>query len=390
VLGESGRELVREVLIHGPIARAELGRRLGLSPASLTRLSKPFLDRGLFVEGAVELAGAVGRPAKPLDVRVDLQRFVGIKLTGDQALGVLTDLRAKTLGEHVVDLAGHSPEEVVEALATVVEALAGPDSDVADGAGAAAAGGVAELAGVGVSIGGKVTEQQVVLRAPFLEWREVDLGGMLSARLGLPVVVENDVVALTEAERWFGLGRGIDDFAVVTIGAGVGYGLVIHGRQVITPDTGLGLGGHFPLDPTGPICLDGHRGCSTAMLSTTSMCASAAVGLGRLVSYEELLALAASGNAVAVQVVGTAGRSLGRMIAAVANLTMVGTVVLSGEGIGLVDVPVAASELRAGIAADRDPDASEVRVLTGDADFGAWARGAAAVAVQARIGALGA
>lgn len=378
VLGESGRELVREVLIHGPIARAELGRRLGLSPASLTRLSKPFLDRGLFVEGAVELAGAVGRPAKPLDVRVDLQRFVGIKLTGDQALGVLTDLRAKTLGEHVADLAGHSPEEVVEALAAVVEALAGSGGDVAD------------IAGVGVSIGGKVTGQQVVLRAPFLEWREVDLGGMLSRRLGLPVVVENDVVALTEAERWFGLGRGIDDFAVVTTGAGVGYGLVIHGRQVITPDTGLGLGGHFPLDPTGPICADGHRGCSTAMLSTTSMCASAAVGLGRLVSYEELLALAASGNAVAVQVVGTAGRSLGRMIAAVANLTMVGTVVLSGEGIGLVDVPVAASELRAGIAADRDPDASEVRVLTGDADFGAWARGAAAVAVQARIGALGA
>jgi predicted NBD/HSP70 family sugar kinase len=378
VLGESGRELVREVLIHGPIARAELGRRLGLSPASLTRLSKPFLDRGLFVEGAVELAGAVGRPAKPLDVRVDLQRFVGIKLTGDQALGVLTDLRAKTLGEHVADLAGHSPEEVMEALAAVVEALAGSGGDVAD------------IAGVGVSIGGKVTGQQVVLRAPFLEWREVDLGGMLSRRLGLPVVVENDVVALTEAERWFGLGRGIDDFAVVTTGAGVGYGLVIHGRQVITPDTGLGLGGHFPLDPTGPICADGHRGCSTAMLSTTSMCASAAVGLGRLVSYEELLALAASGNAVAVQVVGTAGRSLGRMIAAVANLTMVGTVVLSGEGIGLVDVPVAASEMRAGIAADRDPDASEVRVLTGDADFGAWARGAAAVAVQARIGALGA
>jgi len=410
VLGESGRELVREVLIHGPIARAELGRRLGLSPASLTRLSKPFLDRGLFVEGAVELAGAVGRPAKPLDVRVDLQRFVGIKLTGDQALGVLTDLRAKTLGEHVADLAGHSPEEVVGALAAVVEALAGSGSDGrAVGGGVAAeadpsragstgvteasvagAGGVAELAGVGVSIGGKVTGQQVVLRAPFLEWREVDLGGMLSRRLGLPVVVENDVVALTEAERWFGLGRGIDDFAVVTTGAGVGYGLVIHGRQVITPDTGLGLGGHFPLDPTGPICADGHRGCSTAMLSTTSMCASAAVGLGRLVSYEELLALAASGNAVAVQVVGTAGRSLGRMIAAVANLTMVGTVVLSGEGIGLVDVPVAASELRAGIAADRDPDASEVRVLTGDANFGAWARGAAAVAVQARIGALGA
>ena len=388
-LSESGRELVREVLIHGPIARAELGRRLGLSPASLTRLSKPFLDSGLFVEGAVELAGAVGRPARPLDVQADLQRFVGVKLTGDQAFGVLTDLRARALGEHVADLAGRSPAEVVEALVAVVQALtAGSHGGVGSGGGGVA--GVAGLAGVGVSIGGKVTGQRTVLRATFLAWREVDLGGMLAERLGVPVVVENDVVALTEAERWFGLGRGVDDFAVVTVGAGVGYGLVVHGRQVITPDTGLGLGGHVPLDPTGPICVDGHRGCSTAMLSTTSMCASAAVGLGRPVSYDELLALAASGDPVAVQVVGTAGRSLGRMIAAVANLTMVGTVVLSGEGVGLVDVPVAATELRAGIAADRDPDASEVRVLTGAADFGAWARGAAAVAVQARIGSLGA
>jgi predicted NBD/HSP70 family sugar kinase len=387
-LSESGRELVREVLIHGPIARAELGRRLGLSPASLTRLSRPFLDSGLFVEGAVELAGAVGRPARPLDVQADLQRFVGVKLTGDQAFGVLTDLRARALGEHVADLAGRSPAEVVEALVAVVQALTAGSGG--SGSGSGGRDGVAGLAGVGVSIGGKVTGQRTVLRATFLAWREVDLGGMLAERLGVPVVVENDVVALTEAERWFGLGRGVDDFAVVTVGAGVGYGLVVHGRQVITPDTGLGLGGHVPLDPTGPICVDGHRGCSTAMLSTTSMCASAAVGLGRPVSYDELLALAASGDPVAVQVVGTAGRSLGRMIAAVANLTMVGTVVLSGEGVGLVDVPVAATELRAGIAADRDPDASEVRVLTGAADFGAWARGAAAVAVQARIGALGA
>ncbi|NIJ06369.1 ROK family protein [Frigoribacterium faeni] len=443
--GESGRELVREVLIHGPVARAELGRRLRLSPASLTRLSKPLLDSGLFVEGAVEAAGAVGRPVRPLDVRVDGHRFVGVKLTGDQAFGVLTDLRARTLASVDVDLDGRSPEEVVETLVGLVAVLfasgagAGAWADVGAGAGASGGGGgvraaadpsragsgveagagavrgagvgggvraaadpsrtgsgveagagAVGLAGVGVTVGGTVTGQRVVRRAPFLDWREVDLGGMLAARLGLPVVVENDVVALTEAEHWFGLGRGVDDLAVLTIGAGVGYGLVVHGRQVITPDTGLGLGGHVPLDPSGPICPEGHRGCSTAMLSTPSLCAVAAAELGRPVPYDELLALAASGDPAASGVVRTAGRSLGRLVAAVANLGMVGTVVLSGEGVGLVDVPVAAEELRAGLAADRDPEATEVRVLTGDADFAAWARGAAAVAVQSWIASLGA
>lgn len=81
-LAGTGRQLAREVLIHGPISRADLGRRLGLSQASLTRLSKPFLDQGLFVDGPENPERSVGRPARPLDVLVDSQRFLGIKLTG--------------------------------------------------------------------------------------------------------------------------------------------------------------------------------------------------------------------------------------------------------------------------------------------------------------------
>ena len=96
-LGDTARELAREVLIHGPISRAELGRRLGLSPASLTRLSKPFLDRGIFIEAPDLVQGATGRPARPLDVAVDSRRFVGVKLSGDTAHGVFTDLRASAL-----------------------------------------------------------------------------------------------------------------------------------------------------------------------------------------------------------------------------------------------------------------------------------------------------
>jgi predicted NBD/HSP70 family sugar kinase len=369
-VGMSGRELAREVLVHGPIARAELGRRLRLSPASLTRLSKPFLERGLFIEGPERLDGVVGRPAKPLDVRVDAQRFVGIKLTGEGAFGVATDLRARALASADIELEGHAPEQVAAGVEALVATLAAGNQPVS---------------GVGVSIGGKVTGSTVVTRAPFLDWRAVDLGALLTTRLGLPVVLENDVVALTEFEHWFGLARGLDNFAVITTGAGVGYGLVMHGRQVITPDTGLGLGGHFPIDPTGPVCAQGHRGCSTAMLSAPSMCAWAGIGLGREVGYEELLMLAREQHPVALQVVGTAGRALGRMIAAVANLTMVNTVVLSGEGIGIVSVPVAFEGIQQGLSADRDPDAETVTLLVGDPDFGAWARGAAAVAIQARF-----
>ena len=367
-LAGSSRELAREVLIHGPISRAELGRRLGLSPASLTRLSKPFLDRGLFVDGPETIERSVGRPARPLDVRVDAQRYVGIKITGDEALGVATNLRADPLGTVSVELPSHSVDDVVGAIRQVVESLGGTDG----------------LSAVGISIGGKVTDARVVARAPFLEWRDVDLGGLVSADLGLPVTVENDVVALVAAEHWFGVAKGLENFALITTGAGVGYGLVIHDRSVVTGDTGLGLGGHFPLDPTGPLCIDGHRGCSTAMLSIPSMCASARTGLGREVTYSELLQLATDGNPVASAVVDSAARALGRMIAATTNLTMVDTVVLSGEGIALAGV--ALDTIRAAVSADRDPDAAPVRLLVDASGFAAWARGAAASAIQASFG----
>ena len=382
LLSDSSRELAREVLIHGPIARAELGRRLGLSPASLSRLSKPFLDRGVFVEGPELTEGSVGRPVKPLDVRVDVRRFIGIKLTGEAALGVSTDLRATELGSAEVGFTDTSIESVVDAVRQVVHAL-----------------GAQPVAAIGISLGGNVLESGLVQRAPFLGWRDVDLATAVQDAVGLPVVVENDVVALTAAEHWFGAGRGLTDFAVLTIGAGVGYGLVVRDHVVRTADVGLGLLGHYPLDASGPLCLEGHRGCSTAMLSMGSMSGQVSAALGRAVTYEEVLSLAGHdalrgdhhgarpGTAAARAVVDAAARSLGRLVAAVANIAMVSTVVLSGEGIGLLTV--ARSVLDAAIASDRDPDASPLDLLVDDSGFIPWARGAAAVAIQQSIANLG-
>ena len=368
-VSDSARELAREVLIHGPISRAELGRRLGLSPASLTRLSKPFLDLGLFVETG-ELQGATGRPAKPLDVRVDARRFVGIKLTGDSALGVLTDLRASEVRRAERPLPGHEVDTVVSTVAALVDELR-------DGTG---------ISGVGISIGGNVAGERVVTRAPFLGWRDVALADLVEAAVGVPVTVENDVTALTTAEQWFGAVRGTPSFAVVTIGAGVGYGLVVHDRVVITPDSGLGLGGHLPLDPNGPMCSDGHPGCSTAMLSIPSISAQFGIALGREVEYEEVLEAAAEGHPLAVAITSSAGRALGRMMAWIANIAMVDTIVLSGEGIALWNI--ARDVAMATLAADRDPEASPVEVHVDDAGFVSWARGAAAVAIQAALGRL--
>ncbi|MCF4121351.1 ROK family protein [Antribacter sp. KLBMP9083] len=371
-LGKTSRELARQVLVHGPISRADLGNRLDLSPASLTRLSRPFLDRGIFVEAPATAHGA-HRPAKPLDVHVDAARFIGVKITGDTAYGVITNLRATPLADASRALTSAAFDDIVAVVASLADEL---DRATAG----------APVAGLGVTIGGHVTDDGVVTRATFLGWHDVPLAAALEAATGLPTCAENDVTALTIAQQWFGELRDAGSFAVVTVGAGVGYGLVIHDRVIKTPNTGLGLGGHIPLVDDGPPCFLGHPGCSTAMLASPSIAAHASQQLGRTVGYGEVLDLAGAGDPTARSITDTAGRALGRLLSCITNLAMVDSIVLAGDGIALWDL--AAPSALAQLTADRDPQATPVHIVIDPSGFTAWARGAAAVAITRALDSL--
>lgn len=367
MLTDSENALAEAVLIHGPISRSALTARLGLSAASLTRLAKPFLDTGLLVELDDVADGSVGRPTRPLDIAPDRGFFVGIKLTGDTLHAVLTDVRAALVASSTRPLASTDPSSVVTDIRSVIDEFRG------------------DIRGIGVSLGGSV-DHGVVEFAPFLGWRDVAFGDMLAEETGLPVSVENDLVALAEAERWFGMGRGLPGFSVITIGEGIGYAVVAHNEVVRTREVGAGLGGHIPLAANGPLCDRGHRGCAQAMLTSGSLTAQVSGALQRRVGYDEFLSLAASGDPAAVVVADAAGEALGRFIALAANLTMQPAAVLAGDGIGLF--AVAEPAVRRAIAADRDPLADPIELFIDEPGFTAWARGAAAVAIQSAIATL--
>ncbi|MDT0165443.1 ROK family transcriptional regulator [Actinotalea sp. AC32] len=364
-LGGSARALALEVLLHGPLPRVELARRLDLSQGSVTRLTRPLVEAGLLVEVGSTRSG-VGRPQRPLDVVPGSHHVVGVSLTAHEARGVLTDLRAGVLADVTRPLAGHAPERVVEVLADVVGALGGHAP--------------APLTAVGIALGGHTSDRRTVRRAPFLGWHDVPLAALVQDAVGVDVVVENDLVAFTEAESWFGAGTGLDRFAVVTVGAGIGFGLVVRGEQVVGEDTGLGLVGHVPLDPTGPVCRAGHRGCASALLTTDAVTDAVSAAVGRRVDHAEALRLAADGEPGARRAVDRAARALGRLVALAANFTTPRAVVVGGEGVGLVEVARAAVE--EAVAADRDPAASPITLEVRRGDFAEWARGAAVVAIQ--------
>lgn len=357
-----------EVLLHGPLSRSEIARRLDLSQGSLTRLSAPLIEDGLLIELTQQPNGHVDRRSRPLDVDARSHHFIGVKLSGTHALGVATDLRANVVASDEVRLASLDPAAVAGQIADLADRLAEH---------------VPAVTAVGIGLGALVADAAVVRSAPFLGWTDVPLGPMLTERTGLATVVENDLVAFTEAEHWFGAGRGLDRFAVLTVGAGVGYGAVTHGRILVGQDSGNGLVGHWPLDPTGPLCPAGHRGCADSTLSSPAVTRTISAALGRNLDYDTCLDLAEAGDPAARRVVDDAGRGLGRLIAAVANLVVPEKVILGGEGIRLAHV--AADAVAEGLHRDRHPLASAVHIEIINGDTTEWCRGAAVIAIQTYV-----
>ncbi|KFG06476.1 ROK family protein [Streptomyces scabiei] len=370
-LSPGERSVAIEVLVHGPLSRTELARRLGLSAGSLTRLTKPLTESGLLVEaaeGAAFPGARQGRPSQPLDIVAESCSFLGFKITDDMVYGVVTTLRSEIVARHDRPLTTHEPARVADLLAEMTALLARAHPS---------------LAGIGIGVGGFVRDRTTVGESPFLSWRDVPLAALVEERTGLPVVVENDVAALVEAETWFGAGRGLDRFVVLTIGAGIGYGLVLGGRRVAHAEEDRGFGRHWIVDPAGPLTPDGRRGSADSLLSIPGIRYQVRAATGREVTYEEILAGAADGEPMCARVVGEAGRALGTLVAQIANFVMPQKILLAGEGVGLMEV--AREAVDEAVRAHRHPLAAPAPLETKVSDFHDWARGAAVLAIQVLV-----
>ncbi|WP_406130889.1 ROK family protein [Streptomyces sp. NBC_00989] len=363
------------VLSHGPLTRLEVARRAGLSAAAVTKAVRPLMEAGYLAEGADQDAPpALGRPANL--VRVDGGRalFIGVKVTGDEIIGVLTDLCCRIRVARHVPLTDHDPKAVLSTIADLAQELRTEADDL----------GIRVL-GLGLAVSGDVDRGEGVVRySPFLEWRDVPLAELAAMTTGLPVTVDNDVRALTVAEQWFGAGAGLTDFAVVTVGAGIGCGLVVHGRVVAGAYGVAGEIGHVVVDPAGPLCHCGNRGCVEAIAGDAAIVARVREVTGvQVADTAEALALAHRGDAGAREVYARAGEAIGRGIATVVNLFGPERVIISGEGLAAYDL--FAEQIRDSFTAAAFGSAARCDVHTRPLPFDEWARGAAATAIQSFI-----
>jgi predicted NBD/HSP70 family sugar kinase len=363
------------LLTQGPLSRVDIVRRTGLSSGAVTKAVRPLIDAGYLLELSEGRAEAViGRPASPLRVRAERAFFVGVKVTADELIAVVTDMRARVGSSRHVCLPSTRVEDVVAAIGRVTVDLLSESGDVR-----------VRAAHVGVALAGDVDRLSgVVGYSPFLGWRDVALAERVEAATGLTAVIENDVRALTVAEQWFGAGVGTASFALVTVGAGIGCGIFVNGAVVSGAHGVAGEIGHLPIAVDGPPCHCGGRGCVEAVASDPAILeqVAAATGSGRI-GMGEAVALARGGHAEARAVFERAGHAIGLALAAVANLVGPERIVISGEG--LVAYDLFEGQIRETFAAEAFGAAARCDLVVRPLPFEEWARGAAAAAIRTLV-----
>jgi predicted NBD/HSP70 family sugar kinase len=361
---------------YGPIGRADIARRTGLSPATVTSISAKLIAQNLVLEkSAGDSSG--GRPPILLVINPRGGYVVGIKLTETHAICALTDLEAMILAKSSLPLSGHDPIQVVDDLARMVLSFI-REQKIAK----------KQLLGVGVGLAGIIDAENGILRqSPIYGWNNVPLQEMLQSKLHIPVYIENDVNTLTLTERWFGPGQGVDHFLTVTVGRGVGLGIVANGQFYRGQSGGAGEFGHITINSDGPLCACGKRGCLEAYIGDPGLIRSAQEAYARgelsgpVQEVDELLSLAQRGDSCAVQIFGEAGRILGIGIATLINLFNPKKIIISGEGTREGDflfLPMKESIQQNTMPGLYDPDTVEI-IPWGD---DAWARGAAGLVLR--------
>jgi len=363
--------LFEAVLTRGPLSRRDAARLTGLSPASVTKLVKPMITHGYLVERDRE-AGVPGRPQIPLQVDAERHYAVGVKLMEGELVGVMADLHAEVQSSHRLKYPDTSPEGVVDAIEELTATLLGRSPEAGD-----------RLLGLGIGLGGHVDgEAGMVVHAPFLGWHDVPLQQLVADRMGVDVVIENDVNALAVAEQWFGSGSTFQSFAVVTLGVGVGCAFVLDGKLWRGASGAAGELGHMVVTPEGRVCHCGKRGCLEAMVGDEGLVAAMSQATGRrYTKVSQVVSAAHAGDQHARAVFADAGVSLGRAISTLLNLLNPPMVVLSGEGIAASDLFMDA--LRAEVDQDTfSTSARDCTLLVRPLPDETWARGAAATMLR--------
>ena len=330
--------VLRALYDHGPISRADVARMTGLTRTTVGEVVSELIEDRMAREiGRGPSTG--GKAPILLELVDDARHVVGLDLGELRFRGALVDLRGNVVRTAEREVGGLDGERALEVVHELIEELAVGHDET--------------LLGIGVGTPGIVDAETGTIRwAVNLDWQDLPLGEILRERFRVPVHVANDSRAAALALQLFeDPANRAQNLVAITVGRGIGAGVVLGGELFHGDGFGAGEIGHTTVVDDGAECRCGRFGCletvasSLAIISAATRSAQedpgsflgarlAAVGELRLA---DLAAGLAAGDEPTRRVVVSAGRYLGQVVAALIGVLDVQRIVLHGSVAGLGD-----------------------------------------------------
>jgi predicted NBD/HSP70 family sugar kinase len=312
---------------RGALSRADLARQAALAPSTVSAVVSELQAEGLVVEadnaGLEPARSLPGRPPQLIALHRRAGVALGIDLGRRHVHVAVADLSHRLIAEHYERLEAELP--AAEAVPLVVELARETMREASVGED--------EIVGVGMGLPGPIHRPTGLFAdaAIMPGWVGVRPREVLSEALGRPVEVENDANLGALGEWMWGAGRGADDVVFVKTATGIGAGFIVDGRPYTGASGSAGELGHTVLDPRGPICPCGNRGCLETIASSTAIVAALRETYGEELTIDEVIARALEGDAGCRRAITDAGRAIGAALASVCNLFNPSRIVIGGD-----------------------------------------------------------
>jgi predicted NBD/HSP70 family sugar kinase len=324
--------VLQHIAAGEPVSRARIAANTSLTKTTVSSLVDDLVSARLVTELGPEARGEIGRPGSALVLNRAGFVGIGLEINVDYLSVCVANLvgEVRYLRTRPRDNRGQSPAKVlgraVRMTRTAIEAAEAARLTVA---------------GLAVAVPGPVETDRGLLRlAPNLGWVDVPIAEILSDRFAtrdLPVLADNEANLAALGELWFGGHDELTDFVHVSGEIGVGGGVIIGGELFRGVRGFAGEIGHVTVDPDGPRCRCGARGCleqvagQEAILRAAGLTGAVGTSLGQPHgSVAELLARARAGDPRTLKAVESAGRALGMGLSATVNIVDPSAVVLGG------------------------------------------------------------
>jgi predicted NBD/HSP70 family sugar kinase len=371
------RDINRRIVLNlirtrQPISRADLARVSGLQRSTISLITEELIDEYWVMEGPT---GRLPRGRRPTFLRLNDDRvIIGIDVRPYQITLALADVNGKFTSQEVL-VTPPDPKTAVEALIQKIQAMIRASRGK-------------KIEGIGISLPGRAHLGRLVF-APNLKWGDFDLRSPLAKATGLEVEMDNAANACVLAAVWFDRMESCQNLVVVTVSEGIGTGMLVNGQIARGLQGMAGEFGHVPLDPSGPSCGCGSRGCwevfgsNRAALRYYHQSSSHPQGL----TFLDLLSLADQGNARASKALEKMAHYLGRgmrmIVAGLApeRIVIIGDLTRSWKRFGPV--------IEAEVHAQALPGACPPRLIPVHEDGMARLRGTIALVLEKHFGAVG-